>query len=57
MQVMVSQRVTREVVQSLHGQRGMKRGAAEKMREPARAALGLKKIARADHHDILKKGG
>ena len=36
-----------------HGQRGMKRGAAEKMR--VRAAPGLKKFARADHHDILEK--
>ena len=38
-----------EVVQ---GQRGMKRGAAEKMRGPA--ALGLKNFARADHHDLLE---
>ena len=36
-----------------HGQRGMKRGAAEKMRVPRRAWS--KKIARADHHDILEK--
>ena len=37
------------------GQRGMKRGAAEKMRGPAAPRLGLKKFARADHHDILEK--
>ena len=36
---------------SLHGQRGIKRGAAEKMRGPA--ALGLKKFAHTDHHDIF----
>ena len=33
----------------------MKRGAAEKMRGPAAPRLGLKKFARADHHDILEK--
>ena len=39
----------------VHGQRGMKRGAAEKMRGPAAPRLVLKKFARADHHDILEK--
>ena len=33
----------------------MKRGAAEKMRGPAAPRLGLKKFARADHHDVLEK--